>query len=251
MKDGWFAVKRGITSHDLFRSKPDRLMIWIWLIENACWKDTPHDIKGETVTVRRGQICTSERRIADKCGVGYQVVRTFLKRLQNERMINATVVRGKSIITLCNYESYQSSENQENAGANATPNATLTQRQRTKEQGNNTSVSKDTGEKVSPPCLKKVAFDAGIDLLVSSGKSEGASRGIIGKWLKVHGVGAVIDALSAAKLQGVIEPVGWIESRWKTKTAHVDHDGAILNHGMRLRKIRPPVQPREREPCRA
>ena len=28
-------------------------------------------------------------------------------------------------------------------------------------------------------------------------------------------------------------------------------DGAILNHGMRLRKIRPPVQAREREPCRA
>lgn len=247
MRDGWFAVRRGITQHPLFKGKPQRLVIWLWLVDNACFKDTQHDINGKTVTVKRGQVCASQKRISEECCVDRQVVRTFLKRLSVEGMINPDLTNGRTIITVCNYDTYQHSEKT----PNPTPNQRLTSDKPTK--GNvDTSVSKDTGEKPSPSAdPKKIVFDAGVELLTASGKSGSAARGIIGKWVKAHGVGSVIDALSAAKSQGVIEPIAWIEGRWKTKTSHIDSDGAILNHGLRLRKIRPPVQPREREPCRA
>jgi hypothetical protein len=123
---GWYAVQRGITAHHLFERKPERLAVWMWLMDNAAWKDTTHDVKGHTVVVPRGSVCVSERHIADKCGVGYQVVRTAIKRFAIEQMLNATPTHGKSLITLCNYGKYQDV----NKDANAAPNATLTQRQR-------------------------------------------------------------------------------------------------------------------------
>lgn len=132
---GWYAVRRGITKHPIFHKKPERLAVWMWLLDNACWKDTQHDIKGKTITVKRGQVCASERHISEECGVGYQVVRTLFKRLQDEHMINAEVTHGKNVITLCNYEKYQNVENNDNA----LTNAPVTQEQRTKEQDNKSS----------------------------------------------------------------------------------------------------------------
>lgn len=129
---GWFSMKRGITSHPIFKGNPERIAIWVWLLDNAVWRDTPHDVKGKTITVPRGSVCTSERRIAEKVGVGYQVVRTFLRRLKSEHMINAKVTHGKNIITLCNWDKYQNV----NSDDNAKGNATLTHDQRIKEQEN-------------------------------------------------------------------------------------------------------------------
>lgn len=153
---GWFAVKRGITSHPIFKGHHERLAIWLWLLDNAVWQDTPHDIKGHTVIVKRGSVCASERRIADEVGVGYQVVRTFLARLKADHMINAEVTHGRSIITLCNYEKYQSAKPSDNAQSNAT----LTQRQRTKEQGNKGTSKEEAKASLSDkPTVGGPSFD--------------------------------------------------------------------------------------------
>jgi hypothetical protein len=202
---GFFAVKRGITSHPVFVGHPERMMIWIWLLDNACWKDTPHDVNGKTVTVQRGQVCASERRIAQECGVGYQVVRTFLKRLKAEHMINADVTQGRNVITLCNYEKYQTPQRKPNAGGNAE----LTHDQRIKEQVNNIPVG--TG----PADPSKIIFNQGLQLLTLAGKSEGAARGILGKWRKLHGEAALIEALGRAQREGAIDPVSFIEGCFK------------------------------------
>ena len=135
---GWFKVKRGITQHPIFKGHPERIAIWLWLMDNACWKDTPHDVSGKSVMVRRGAVCASERRIAKEVGVGYQVVRTFLARLKAEHMINADATHGRNIITLCNYDKYQAREEFANAGGNAA----LTHDQRTKEEVKNSLLCK-------------------------------------------------------------------------------------------------------------
>jgi hypothetical protein len=133
---GWYAVQRGITSHHLFKGKPERLAVWMWLMDNAAWKDTTHDVKGITVSIPRGSVCASSRHIAERVGVGHQVARTALKRFEIELMINTEVTHGKSIVSLCNYEKYQDP----NFIANTAPNTSLTQDQHKpntqKEQGN-------------------------------------------------------------------------------------------------------------------
>ncbi len=126
---GWFSVKRGITSHPLFVGHPERLAIWIWLLDNVVWQDTRHDINGVMVVIPRGSVAASERRIAEDVGVGRQVVRTFLARLQDERMINPDLTHGRRIISLCNWEKYQSAQNT----PNPPPNPALTHDQPIKE----------------------------------------------------------------------------------------------------------------------
>ena len=131
---GFFLITRGITNHPLFKHKPDRLAVWMWLLDNAAWKDTSHDVRGHIVEVPRGSVCASERHISEGCGVGRQVVRTALKRFQTEQMINQNVTHGKSIITLCNYEKHQQPEKATNPRlTQAQPKPNPQKKQRNKE----------------------------------------------------------------------------------------------------------------------
>jgi hypothetical protein len=199
---GWFSVKRGITLHPIFLGRPERLAIWIWLLDNACWADTKHDINGKIVTVPRGSVAASERRIAEEVGVGRQVVRTFLSLLEDQRMINPDLTHGRRVISLCNWDKYQTPPD----GANPPPNPRPTQGQPIKEQVNN-SVSKDTADFLDPA---KVAFDSGIAMLRAAGKTEAAARKIVGKWKSDFGAEAVIVAIGKAKREDAADPVAFI-----------------------------------------
>lgn len=223
---GWFAVKRGITSHPIFKGHPDRLAVWMWLLDNACWQDTPHDIRGKTITVKRGQVCASERRIAEEVGVGRQVIRSLFKRLQAEHMVNPDPTHGRSVITLCNYEKYQDPKPK----ANPAPNPKLTQEQPIKEQINNIPVGEAADAAPADPA--KLIFDAGVKMLTASGKSDSQARGILGRWRKLHGEAQLIEALGKAQREGAIDPVSYIEGvfRFKSRqqaTAPVEKPGTV------------------------
>lgn len=223
---GWFSIKRGITSHPIFAGQPERIAIWVWLLDHACWQDTKHDVNGSIVIVPRGSVSASERRIAKEVGVGYQVVRTFLARLKAEHMINAEVTQGRNLITLCNWDKYQTPKE----GHNAAPNAAVTHDQRTKEQGNKYSVSKDTGA-AAPNDPEKVMFEVGKRVLCDAGKTAAAAGKLLGKWRRDHGTEAVIVAIGRAQREGAIDPVSFIEGclRFKAKRDDVPEIGTRIN----------------------
>jgi hypothetical protein len=120
MTDGWFKVKRGITKHPIFVGRPERLAVWLWLLDNVAWADTSVDVRGRVVQIRSGSVSVSERRISEETGVGYQVVRTLLGRLETEGMITQSTTQGRKVITLCNWGKYQHQPDQGNAKGNAT-----------------------------------------------------------------------------------------------------------------------------------
>ena len=62
---------------------------------------------------------------------------------------------------------------------------------------------------------EKVIFNAGIGLLMAAGKREDQARTLLGKWRRDHGGAAVIEALGAAQREGAINPVAFIEGRWR------------------------------------
>jgi hypothetical protein len=155
---GFFLITRGISKHPLFKRKPDRLAVWVWLLDNAAFKDTTQDAKGKTVPVPRGSVCASLRHIADETGVGHQVVRTALKRFETEHMVNTKVTHGKTVISLCNYEKHQRS----GVGDNTAPNTSLTQDQHKpntqKKQGNKeTREETNVSCEIAPPAIDEIA----------------------------------------------------------------------------------------------
>lgn len=197
-------MKRGITQHPVFMGRPERMAIWIWLLDNACWQDTQHDINGKIVTVPRGSVAASERRIAQEVGVGRQVVRTFLSLLEDQHMINPDLTHGRRVVSLCNWDKYQSPQPK----ANPPVNPALTQSQPIKEQSNN-SLAKAKAADAAPDPVK-IMFDSGRDMLVSAGKTRDAAGKVLGQWRNEFGTEAVITALGRAQREGAIDPVSFI-----------------------------------------
>lgn len=222
---GWIALKRGITKHPLFKGRPDRLLIWVWLLENAAWKPEPLDVHGKIITVERGQVCTSLRRIADETGLGLQVVRSFLDRLRTELQINTETTHGRSLITICNYDKYQSVGDTSNTSTNTRP----THDQHIKEQGNNSDYVGSAQERPEKRDPKKDCFDEGVKLLSGQGDSERAARSFIGKCIRQHGEAEVLAAILAARDKA--EAKSFIVRRLKPK-APVSEDDYLAGMGI-------------------
>lgn len=201
---GWFALNRGLFNHPIFAGNPERIAAWAWIVSTAAWKETRQDANGKTVTVKRGQILTSYRQISDATGVGVQVLRTLISRLEGERAINTDVTHGRLLITLCNYEKYQPTP----TASNTAPNTAPTHDQHTKEKDNNSAKA---GAPFGAADPTKVLFDAGISILGQAGIPSGKARSLIGKWRSLHGEAAAIAAIGKAQREGAIDPVAFIE----------------------------------------
>lgn len=79
---------------------------------------------------------------------------------------------------------------------------------------------------------EKVMFDSGIRSLGDAGVPAAKARPLLGKWKRDHGAAAVIAALGAAQREGAIDPVGFIEGRFRHERKQVD-DGFSIG-GVRM-----------------
>lgn len=116
---GWIAISRDLFAHDFFAREPmSEREAWVWMIARAAWKDTRHRIGGEMVDVPRGSFFCTLRELQQAWGWGSDKrVRSFLKRLENERMVDASTDAKKTQITICNYEQFQDVGRNEDASA--------------------------------------------------------------------------------------------------------------------------------------
>ena len=63
-----------------------------------------------SVRLKRGQLAVSERFLAERWAWGKTMVRNFLKRLTKEGSIETNSEQGITVITICNYETYNHRE---------------------------------------------------------------------------------------------------------------------------------------------
>lgn len=113
---GFISLHRDVFSHPLLKDA-ERFRAWFWLVANAAWKPSRTRIKGDTITLERGDLSYSVRYLADAWGWSKSRVDRFLADLREEGMIETrskigtTAGRkaghGQSIITICNYDKYQ------------------------------------------------------------------------------------------------------------------------------------------------
>jgi hypothetical protein len=155
--NGWVTIDRSIFEHPLFKGSPERFYAWSWIIANACWKPTRHDIKGKIITLERGQICVGRERLAREFGWSESAVERFLTRLKTEQMIERETGQGRSILTICNYGKYQDLSGQteretgQEIGQQSDSNRTA------KEQGNH--LTKEKRKKDIPQAASNFFFE--------------------------------------------------------------------------------------------
>ena len=108
MISGWIKVSRRITKHWLWKD-PVKLYWWLDLLIYANWEDKTELVGNKLVTVKRGQMLTTMPQLALRWKVSVDSVRKFIRTLQDEGQVDYCSSTRGSILTICNYETYQCS----------------------------------------------------------------------------------------------------------------------------------------------
>lgn len=104
---GYIKLHREIENHWLWE-EPRRLRAWIYLLFEAAWE--PRTIpwgKDETVTLLRGQLVTSVRKLNGRWGFCTETTIALLRLFEEQGMITRESSAKRSLITIVNYEKYQ------------------------------------------------------------------------------------------------------------------------------------------------
>ena len=136
MSRGQYRMRRGWLEHPVLQGEPyDRRSAWAWLIEEAKWQDRRCEIAGRLIDLKRGQLSHSTRFMARAWGWSEARVRRFLTRLKIDAMIDAATDAGRYLITICNYDRYQTPLNGSDAPSDAPSDAAATQQRRKPKEG--------------------------------------------------------------------------------------------------------------------
>lgn len=132
--EGWIKLHRKFSDWEWFQ---DSYMVhlFIYLLLNANHKEG----KWKGVNIERGTLITGRKKLSNATGIPEQIIRTRLKKLEqtNEIKIDTKSTReltkkstsNFTIITICNYESYQSEIITTNQEINQQSNHELTSNQ--------------------------------------------------------------------------------------------------------------------------
>lgn len=109
---GWIKIHREIREHWLAQDM-EKLGRWIDLLLLANFEDGKV-LSGDTlVELKRGQLVASLEFLAKRWNTSKRTVLRFLQLLESDQMLHRSAHRKVTILTICNYDSYQVSEKQE------------------------------------------------------------------------------------------------------------------------------------------
>lgn len=105
---GVFAVDRGIWDHESFAKDPfSEREAFIWLVGEASYRQRKVRVGSVVVELNRGQASHSYRFMAERWQWSLGKVQRFLKRLENDTIIETRSDTGALVVTICNYDRYQ------------------------------------------------------------------------------------------------------------------------------------------------
>ncbi|EOD7831532.1 TPA: DnaD domain protein [Staphylococcus aureus] len=164
---GWISIDRSIQNHWLFKEKRtfSKFEAWIYLLMEANHSKAKVPIGNQIVTVERGQRLTSILTFSDLFNWSRFKVKTFLDLLESDGMLEVKTTSKYTLITIVNYDFYQSEQGRNQHQNDIKPtskqhqsNINPTSKQHQTNTNNNDN--KDNNEKnVNNEKKKTTAFD--------------------------------------------------------------------------------------------
>jgi hypothetical protein len=145
---GWISIHRKITENWLWKDKPfSRAHAWIDMLIMANHTDNKFFLGPEIIEVKRGQILSSIRKLADRWGWSRMKATRFIDVLQHDQMLIKYCDNHKTILTICNYDSYQSFQNPDwDTKKPQTSHGRATKRPRSNTNNNDNNVMNENNE---------------------------------------------------------------------------------------------------------
>ena len=106
---GWIKIYRDIAKHWIFQDA-EKFKWWIDLLLTASHEDNKVLIGDKLMEVKRGQQIISLSFLAKRWNSSKRTVLKFLSLLESDGMCNRCTHQKITILTICNYESYQEVE---------------------------------------------------------------------------------------------------------------------------------------------
>lgn len=106
--EGWIKIHRG-------------LLDWEWYSDTNCVRLALHLLlkanfqtrRWRGITVERGQLVTSRAALARETGLSEREVRTAVSKLERSDFLTCRATSSYTVVTICNYERYQSTDSTE------------------------------------------------------------------------------------------------------------------------------------------
>lgn len=108
MSEGWIKLHRSITDWEWF-ADAETLKLFLYLLLTANYEEK----KWKGITIQRGQVVTSLPVLSSSLNMSVKKIRVRLKRLADSGTIITEWTNKYSIITICNYDSYQDGDDTE------------------------------------------------------------------------------------------------------------------------------------------
>ena len=161
MSNGWIKLHRKLQDCWIWLDKEpfDKRSAWVDLLLTANHSDKKILFNGELITIKRGQILTSIRKLSEKWKWSVNRVYRFLKILESDEMLQRKSDNDRTLLTIVNYSIYQFCEytdehTNENSIGNTnghmseTPTDTVTEhKQEDKNNKNEKNVKNDKKER--------------------------------------------------------------------------------------------------------
>lgn len=106
MKAGWIKISRSIAEHWLWKDA-EILKWWLDLLLMAAWKEHKELVGRQLVSLEKGQLIASLAYLCKRWKRSRPMVESFISNLEQDGMITKAVCNNISIITIVNYECYQ------------------------------------------------------------------------------------------------------------------------------------------------
>lgn len=121
MSAGYIPINRKIFDHDFWKEAREysKFEAWLDLIQTARFdkEEISQWLSGKFIKYGRGQLPASVRFLKERWGWGSNTkVEQFLKQLETRSMIKTDKGQGQTVITICNYDTYNISKESEKTG---------------------------------------------------------------------------------------------------------------------------------------
>jgi len=103
---GFVKLYRSLLGHPAFRNDAEA-MAFAWMVIRASWKPARVRYKDRTINLQRGQLAMSVRDMGAAMDRDKAWVERLWKRLKAETMIETVTEAGVSVVTICNYDTFQ------------------------------------------------------------------------------------------------------------------------------------------------
>lgn len=115
---GWIKLYRSMTSCKTSSRGLNFFGAMAWLVVKANYEESWYN--GDKIG--RGQLFVGRKYLAKEWKVGQQVVRTILSHLEDDDFLTIKSTKRGSIVTICNYDTYQMRDEDHQPSSQPTPN---------------------------------------------------------------------------------------------------------------------------------